>query len=87
MVEGWLYGWKEIAEYLGCSRSTAYKYFNNLSMPVYRKLGKPRALKFELDEWTRQYEQKSKLTPRSQNNPAKFIEHRSNLTKNEKPVC
>ena len=51
MTEGWLYGWKAICDYLGCSLSTAKRYHYRLCMPVYREMGKPVALKYDLDRW------------------------------------
>ena len=65
MTEGWLYGWKAICEYLGCSVSTAKRYHYHFAMPVYRSIGKPSSLRWEIDEWKRKMDEKSTELPRS----------------------
>jgi len=62
---GWLYGWKEIADYIGCHIRTAKMYHYELSMPVYRKIGKPKALTYELDLWLKKIDEKTTNIPRS----------------------
>ena len=58
MADEWLNGWKEIADFLGCSTRTAKKYHYQYNMPVYRKMGPVRALKSEINEWIKKIDEK-----------------------------
>jgi len=52
---GWLYGWKEIANYCGCCIATAKKYAKKKDLPVQRPFGnKVAAIPKELDSWLKQ---------------------------------
>lgn len=54
MRSGWLYGWKDIASYVGCDLSTIKRYATNYSMPIRRLPNdKPIAIREELDGWIR----------------------------------
>ena len=64
MTDNWLYGWKEICQYIGCSRSTALRHAKLFNMPIYRRLGKPRALKKELDVWLVNFDKDCEDLPR-----------------------
>ena len=49
---GWLYGWKDIAEYVGCSVKTTQRYAKENRLPIRRLLeGKPVAQPKEIDVW------------------------------------
>ena len=65
MTDSWLTGWKDIATYLGCSIRTAKRYHYDHKMPVYRKLGKPRAIKTQLDAWIQTTDKNYTITTRS----------------------
>ena len=52
MKSGWLYGWKDIAGYIGCTIWTAKIYHKKFELPVDRlPLGKPIAKAAKIDEW------------------------------------
>jgi len=36
MPEGWLYGWKSIARFMGCNLTTAKRYHYRFGMPILR---------------------------------------------------
>lgn len=42
---------KETAEYLRCSTITVYRKVKNDGLPMYRKLGHPRFIRFEVEKW------------------------------------
>ena len=51
-MEGWLTGWKAIAQYIGRSVKTTKKYHKEFSMTVRRGPGNvPIALPYEIDKW------------------------------------
>jgi len=51
-LEGWLTGWKAIAQYIDRSTKTARKYYKDYGMPVRRgPQYMPIALPYELDRW------------------------------------
>ncbi len=57
-MNGWLYGWKDIAQFCGCDKVTAKKYVDDHDMPVHRlpgHKGKPAALPMELNDWLKQF--------------------------------
>ncbi len=62
-LTGWLSGWKEIADYIGCHIRTAKFYHYKLKMPVYRNISKPKALKYELDSWLKKIDQNTTNRP------------------------
>ena len=50
--DGWLTGWKKIAQYIGTSIRTAKRYHYEYSMPVRRlPSSRPVAFEYELDLW------------------------------------
>lgn len=51
-MNGWLYGRKAIADYIGCDVKTLLKYASEYSLPI-RRLpnGKPFAIPSEMDRW------------------------------------
>lgn len=53
-MNGWLYGWKEIAGYVGCHVTTARRYVKRNHLPI-RILpnGKAVGIPKEMDEWIR----------------------------------
>ncbi len=52
MRPGWLYGWKDIADYVGCDVSTVKRYATNCKLPIRRlPTGKPVAIPFQIDKW------------------------------------
>ena len=52
MINGWLTGWKAIAEYVGLHVQTCKRYKKRYSMPIsYLPGGTPVAIPYELDEW------------------------------------
>jgi hypothetical protein len=52
MSEGWLTGWKEIANHVGLHIRTCKRYKKKYSLPVhYLPGGTPVSLPYELDEW------------------------------------
>ncbi len=49
---GWLYGWKDIAAYIGCTDTTAQNYCKKYGLPVSRlPNGKPTAHPSRIDIW------------------------------------
>jgi len=53
-VSGWLYGWKEIGNYIGCSDKQAQYYAANHHLPIVRlPSNKPAAYPLEVDKWMR----------------------------------
>ena len=49
---GWLYGWKDIACYVGCDITTVHKWFLHDKLPIHRApKNKPVAIPSELDYW------------------------------------
>jgi predicted transcriptional regulator len=48
-----LYGWKEIAIYLGCTPPTARKYAENQSLPVTKIAGRIMISKSTIGRWLR----------------------------------
>jgi excisionase family DNA binding protein len=44
---------KETAEYLKCSTITVYRKVKKNGLPIYRKLGHPRFIRFEVEKWLR----------------------------------
>jgi len=51
-INGWLYGWKDIAQYVGCDVCTVRKYVIKNNLPIYRlPNGKPIAMPDEMDRW------------------------------------
>ena len=57
-MQGWLTGWKPIANYIGRSVKTAKMYAKQYGLPVRRlpspnpnTMGPPVALAYELDQW------------------------------------
>jgi hypothetical protein len=61
MGEGWLRGWKDVANYLRCSVRTAKRYHYEGNMPVNRPEGMSIwALKGEIDIWMVEYVRKAK---------------------------
>jgi hypothetical protein len=54
MKPGWLYGWKDIAYYVGCELSTIKRYAKSYRMPIHRLPNeKPFALRDEMDDWAK----------------------------------
>lgn len=70
MDDCWLVGWKEIAKYCGVCDKTARKYSQDFKMPVYRRFGNVKALKYELDAWLIKINEKSSKI--SRNFPNRF---------------
>jgi hypothetical protein len=53
-LNGWLYGWKDIAEYVGCSAKQAQYYAAKHHLPIVRlPNNKPAAKPSEIDHWMR----------------------------------
>ena len=53
---GWLYGWKEIASYVGCDVKTMQKYAIEYRPPIHRfPNGKIYAIPSEIDGWGRNF--------------------------------
>jgi hypothetical protein len=54
-VSGWLYGWKDIAQYIGCDIKTVQKYVTQYKIPVHRipEKNKMFAIPAEIDDWGR----------------------------------
>lgn len=53
-VSGWLYGWKDIGNYIGCSDKQAQYYVVNYHLPIVRlPNNKPAAEPSEIDNWMR----------------------------------
>lgn len=52
-MNGWLYGWKEIAEFVGCDMKTVQKYVIETKFPIHRFPGKNKifAIPSEIDRW------------------------------------
>jgi hypothetical protein len=51
---GWLYGWKEIGNYIGCSDKQAQYYATKHHLPIVRlPKNKPAADPSEIDNWMR----------------------------------
>ncbi len=52
---GWLYGWKDIADYVGCSVRQAINYNKKFGMPISeiktKKRIKPIGMRDEIDNW------------------------------------
>jgi len=48
-----LYGWKSIAEYLGCSRCTAIRYRNRFGLPVKTISGRVMISIEMIEDWLR----------------------------------
>lgn len=58
-VSGWLYGWKDIANYVGCDLKTINKYVDEYKLPVHCfPNGKPFAIPSEIDKWGRNLKRK-----------------------------
>ena len=57
MTEGWLTGWKAIAQYIGKSIKTAKKYHFVYSMPVRKVTNRVEALPYEIDQWLIQFDE------------------------------
>lgn len=54
-MNGWLFGWKDIANFVGCSVKTIQHYAADEELPVYKiKEEKPAAIKEELNKWLRE---------------------------------
>ena len=56
MRDGWLFGWKAIANFMGCSTKTAQDYERRLRLPVYTIPGPNgseirAAIPAKLNEW------------------------------------
>jgi hypothetical protein len=52
MNGNWLYGWKSISQYIGCSSQSLKKYSTEYELPIHRlPNGKPFAIPHELDQW------------------------------------
>jgi hypothetical protein len=53
VVSGWLYGWKDIAGYIGCDVCTVRKYVAKSKLPIHRlpETKKPIASPLEIDRW------------------------------------
>ena len=61
MKPGWLYGWKDIACYVGCSESTIKSFYKRFSLPVDRSPnGTPMAKPEKIDNWLTKREFASK---------------------------
>jgi hypothetical protein len=61
MKPGWLYGWKDIACYVGCSESTIKIFYRRFSLPVDRSPnGTPMAKPEKIDTWLTKREFASK---------------------------
>jgi len=58
MKPGWLYGWKDIAGYIGCSVRKAQCYAKDFNLPVYplptEERRKVIARPNEIDNWVKQ---------------------------------
>lgn len=52
-MSGWLYGWKDIALYIGCDIKTAQKYVSDYQIPIHRFPDKKKifAIPAEIDRW------------------------------------
>jgi len=50
---GWLYGWKDIAAYIGCDITTAQKYAKEFKAPVWKipETKKVVSIPSELNKW------------------------------------
>lgn len=60
MTEGLLYGWKDIARFIGCSSKTAYRYYKHQRMPI-RFLGiKPVAEREKILDWYRKHKTRAR---------------------------
>ena len=52
MRPGWLYGWKDIACYVGCSESTIKTFYRKFYLPIDRSpKGTPMAKPEKIDNW------------------------------------
>lgn len=61
MAEGWLSGWKAIADYINTSIRTAKTYHYCYSMPVHRGPGgSVYVIPYELDQWLIAFSQTNK---------------------------
>lgn len=54
MDDGWLRGWKAIADYMGYSVRSVKKFYYNYRLPVLCNFGSVKALRSEIDEWVRE---------------------------------
>ena len=53
-TSGWLYGWKDMANYIGCSVKQAQRYAKVYRLPIIRlPVNKPAADPNEIDKWVR----------------------------------
>ncbi len=51
-VSGWLYGWKDIAQYIGCSESTVKTFYKKFSLPIDRSPNNtPMARPEKINKW------------------------------------
>jgi len=52
-VSGWLYGWKDIANYIGCDVVTVRKYVSESKFPIHRFPNKNKifGIPSEIDQW------------------------------------
>jgi hypothetical protein len=54
LKDGWLYGWQDIADYVGCSVKTARRYAKHYHLPIRRFPSKKLfAVPSDLDKWAR----------------------------------
>lgn len=61
LEQGWLYGWKAIAQRCGVTVKTVKKYYKVAGLPVRRTpTGRPVALYYELDKWLILYDEKKR---------------------------
>lgn len=57
-MNGWLTGWKAIAEYISRGIRTAKRYHKVYKMPVRRGPGnQPHAIPYELDKWLIEFDE------------------------------
>jgi hypothetical protein len=66
MKPGWLYGWKDIACYLGCSESTVKVFYKKFSLPIERSPNNtPMAYPVKVDQWLekRQFHENKPISP------------------------
>jgi len=62
-MAGWLYGWKDIAEFVGCDMKTAKKLATEEKMPVYKiRPRKPAAVCEEITNWLKKHKTYQKIS-------------------------
>jgi len=61
MKPGWLYGWKDIASFVGCDITTIKRYAKTYCLPIRRfPNNKPVAIPDEMNDWLKRMEKPRK---------------------------